>query len=198
MRILDLRPRTVRLMSHLWGRGAPVRGRCTDLPGSGHLAARWTARLADGFIARRVAALRLVEPGPTIISIGNLALGGTGKTPVVAALADELAVAGWKGAVLTRGFGSSLAGPLTVAADNVLAGDEARLMAAALAARDWPVIQARRRALGLEITWSFQTENTMDPAFCSARIFTVPPSSVASRALMTILVSTLRQRAMSV
>lgn len=150
MRILDLRPRTVRLMSHLWGRGAPVRGCCTDLPVSGHLAARWTARLADGFIARRVAARRLVEPGPTIISVGNLALGGTGKTPVVAALADALAVAGWKGAVLTRGFGSSLAGPLTVAADNVLAGDEARVMAAALAARDWPVVQARQRERGLD------------------------------------------------
>ncbi len=150
MRILDLRPRTVRLMSNLWGSGTSVRGQYADKPGSVHLAARLTARVADGFIARRVSARRLDGAGPAIVSIGNLALGGTGKTPVVAALADDLAAAGCKGAVLTRGFGSPLAGPLTVDPDNDLAGDEARLIAAVLAARGWPVIQARHRVRGLE------------------------------------------------
>ncbi len=150
MRILDLRPRTVRLMSNLWGSGTTVRGQYTDKPGSAHLAARLTARVADGFIARRVAARRLDGSGPAIVSIGNLALGGTGKTPVVVALADALAAAGWKGAVLTRGFGSPLAGPLTVDPDNELAGDEARLIATVLTARGWPVIQARRRVWGLK------------------------------------------------
>ena len=150
MRILDLRPRTVRFMSYLWGRGPSVRGPLARREEPLHPAVRCVAKVADGFIARRVAARRPPESCPAIISIGNLALGGTGKTPVVAALAKDLAAVGRKGAVLTRGFGSSLAGPLTVAADNVLAGDEARVMAAALSSRGWPVIQARHRARGLE------------------------------------------------
>jgi len=150
MRVLDKRPRTVRFMSNLWGRGPSVRGFMAKKPESTHLAARFTAKVADGLIARRVAARNLSEACPALVSIGNLALGGTGKTPVVAALADDLASAGWKGAVLTRGFGSPLTGPLTVDPDNDLAGDEARLIAATLVARGWPVIQARRRKKGLD------------------------------------------------
>ncbi|MCK9995403.1 MAG: tetraacyldisaccharide 4'-kinase [Candidatus Krumholzibacteria bacterium] len=150
MRILDFRPMTVRLMSNLWGSGTSFRGHYADKPGSNHLAARLAARITEGFIARRVAARSLDRSGPAIVSIGNLALGGTGKTPVVAALAGDLAAAGWKGGVLTRGFGSPLAGPLTVDPDNDLAGDEARLIATVLASRGWPVIQARRRERGLQ------------------------------------------------
>ncbi len=150
MRILDLRPRTVRIMSNLWSRGTSVRGLQADHSGSPHMAARLTAKVTDGLIARRVAARNLGESGPALVSIGNLALGGTGKTPVVAALADDLASSGLKGAVLTRGFGSPLAGPLTVDPDNDLAGDEARLIATILAGRGWPVIQARRRVRGLD------------------------------------------------
>jgi tetraacyldisaccharide 4'-kinase len=82
--------------------------------------------------------------------VGNLALGGTGKTPVVINLAGGLASLGYRGAVLTRGFGSRLAGPLNVGPDNSLAGDEARLMAASLASCEWPVIQAKRRDQGME------------------------------------------------
>jgi len=151
MRVLDLRPRTLRLMSSLWGRSSGVRGHVAHKPGPPNLAARCAAKLADGFMGRRVSARRFGKGGPAIISIGNLALGGTGKTPVVAALATDLAASGLKGAVLTRGFGSPLAGPLAVDSGNVLAGDEARLMAAALAAHHWPVIQARRRTRGLEL-----------------------------------------------
>ena len=150
MRILEMRPRTVRLMSYMWGRGSSSRGLLSRRPEPLPPAARCAAAVADGFIARRVAARRPPDPYPAIISIGNLALGGTGKTPVVAALAEALAADGWKGAVLTRGFGSPLAGPLVVEPDNVQAGDEARVMAAALAARGWPVIQARHRARGLD------------------------------------------------
>jgi len=150
MRIFDLRPGTVRFMSRLWGRGTSVRGQQEANPAAPHLAARLTAKVADGLTARRVAARSLGASGPAIVSIGNLALGGTGKTPVVAALADDLAASGLKGAVLTRGFGSPLAGPLTVDPGNDLAGDEARLIASVLADRGWPVIQARRRVKGLD------------------------------------------------
>jgi tetraacyldisaccharide 4'-kinase len=118
-------------------------------PGPGGLPAKWAARLADRIVSRRVAARESSPDGPFVVSVGNLALGGTGKTPVVISLARGLAKAGLTGAVLTRGYGSRLKGPLAVLPDNQLAGDEARLMAAALADRDWLVIQAQERWRGL-------------------------------------------------
>ena len=98
----------------------------------------------------RLAAHRPVPVAPpVVVSIGNLALGGTGKTPVTAQLALDLAATGYRGAVLTRGFGSPLRGPLVVAAQNSDAGDEARLLAGVLAPCGWPVVQARHRPRGL-------------------------------------------------
>lgn len=151
MRILDLRPSGIRFISSLWSQGKKVRGLMTDDPGPGNPAVRMAGRMADDLMVRRVAARRELEGGPFLVSVGNLALGGTGKTPVVIALGSALAKEGLKGAILTRGFGSRLAGPLTVSSENDLAGDEARLMSAALGGFGWPVIQAKRRQQGLEL-----------------------------------------------
>jgi tetraacyldisaccharide 4'-kinase len=43
--------------------------------------------------------------GLRVVSVGNLALGGTGKTPLAAWAARTLAAAGWSPAVLSRGCG---------------------------------------------------------------------------------------------
>ena len=43
-----------------------------------------------------------------VMSVGNLSLGGSGKTPVVMALAEHLSSKGYKVVVLSRGYGSSL------------------------------------------------------------------------------------------
>jgi tetraacyldisaccharide 4'-kinase len=40
-----------------------------------------------------------------VISIGNITAGGTGKTPVVLYLAENLRAAGWTPGILTRGYG---------------------------------------------------------------------------------------------
>ncbi len=51
-----------------------------------------------------------IEPGRLrwpVISVGNLSVGGTGKTPMVLLLADALAKLGWTVDVLTRGYGRS-------------------------------------------------------------------------------------------
>jgi tetraacyldisaccharide 4'-kinase len=45
---------------------------------------------------------RLARP---VISVGNLSMGGTGKTPVVAAIAQHLVDAGERPAILSRGYG---------------------------------------------------------------------------------------------
>lgn len=76
--------------------------------------------------------LRLPLP---LLSIGNITLGGTGKTPLVIALAREFSRRGLRPAVLTRGYGSGRRGPLLVRGDQPVAavGDEALELAHALA-----------------------------------------------------------------
>jgi tetraacyldisaccharide 4'-kinase len=50
-----------------------------------------------------------------VISVGNLTVGGTGKTPVVLAIAEHLAAEGKHAAILTRGYrGTSGSGPTGV------------------------------------------------------------------------------------
>ena len=95
---------------------------------------------------RRIAGARPLDPGVPVICVGNLTLGGSGKTPVVRAIVRRLAVQGRSPHVLTRGYGGRLKGPLRVdlathsAAD---VGDEALMLA-----KDAPVWVARDRAAG--------------------------------------------------
>ena len=61
------------------------------------------ARLRRSWYERRPASrARLPRP---VISVGNIAVGGSGKTPVVAALADVLTRLGHRPAILSRGYG---------------------------------------------------------------------------------------------
>jgi tetraacyldisaccharide 4'-kinase len=98
--------------------------------------------------AWRIARGRPSDPGVPVICVGNLTVGGSGKTPVVRALARRLADAGVGVAVLTRGYGGRLAGPVRVdlaihEARDV--GDEAMMMAS-----DATVWIARDRAAGAQ------------------------------------------------
>ena len=76
---------------------------------------------------------RLARP---VISVGNLTVGGTGKTPLVACIAKVLQHHGWKPSILTRGYGrTSKAGMIVVApgvgrrANAQETGDEPALLA---------------------------------------------------------------------
>ncbi|QDV65870.1 tetraacyldisaccharide 4'-kinase [Crateriforma conspicua] len=47
----------------------------------------------------------VIDCGVPVISVGNLTTGGTGKTPIVAALARQIRDAGYRVALVSRGYG---------------------------------------------------------------------------------------------
>jgi len=76
---------------------------------------------------------RLPQP---VVSIGNITVGGTGKTPITAFIARLLINQGYRVAVLSRGYGGSLEGQCVVVSDGVTVmlgphecGDEPYLLA---------------------------------------------------------------------
>lgn len=81
-------------------------------------------------------------PVPVIV-VGNLTVGGTGKTPLVLALAEALRARGFHPGIVSRGFGRAGSDPALVHADDLAqeTGDESLLMAR----RGWPVAVAARR-----------------------------------------------------
>lgn len=78
-------------------------------------------------------AIRLPVP---VIVVGNITTGGTGKTPLVIALIQELRARGFRPGVVSRGYGGSARVPQVVAADADPAqvGDEPAVIARATGA----------------------------------------------------------------
>jgi tetraacyldisaccharide 4'-kinase len=95
--------------------------------------------------ARRALARAYLPPVP-VVCVGNLVVGGAGKTPVTIALARWFAARGLVAHVVTRGYGGRLCGPCRIdplVHDAGAVGDEALLLAAT--APSWV---ARSRAAG--------------------------------------------------
>jgi tetraacyldisaccharide 4'-kinase len=96
--------------------------------------------------ARRIARAAPFDPGVAVICVGNLTVGGAGKTPVVRTLAARLTARGRAVHLLSRGYGGRLEGPVRVDPTHHTAadvGDEPLMLA-----RDYPVWVARDRAAG--------------------------------------------------
>ncbi len=84
-----------------------------------------------------------------ILVVGNLTVGGSGKTPLVIELARGLRARGWRPGVVSRGYGGISKGPTTVTAatDPFLVGDEPVLIAREAQV---PVVVARKRAKAVD------------------------------------------------
>ena len=109
---------------------------------------QWTERTPWQFILRPVSwlfgalvALRRIAyrrdwfsseklPLPVIV-VGNITIGGSGKTPLVIALVEQLRAAGYLPGVISRGYGGTERGPFEVGplSDPVDVGDEPVLIA---------------------------------------------------------------------
>jgi len=132
----------------------PSAGSGTVPPAALHLAAALhglATRARNGAYDRGIFAARHL-PVPCI-SVGNLSVGGTGKTPLVVWLIDELTARGERPAVVSRGYGGSARGPVRVTTAGGCEaarrfGDEPALLAAHYP--EVPVVVGRdRHAAGL-------------------------------------------------
>ena len=95
--------------------------------------------------AYRAGILRTVRLSVPVVVIGNITVGGTGKTPLVAALAAALAERGFRPGIVSRGYGrdDENGAPIAVGPDDdpSRVGDEPLL----LARGGFPVVVARDR-----------------------------------------------------
>ncbi|MFE9083016.1 tetraacyldisaccharide 4'-kinase [Brevundimonas sp. NPDC003935] len=99
-----------------------------------------------GVTAHRIARTTPVDPGAPVISIGNLTVGGSGKTPIAREVLRLLHAEGIKAAALSRGYGGTLEGPVQVdlaAHTAAEVGDEPLMLAG-----DAPAWIARDRVAG--------------------------------------------------
>jgi len=88
--------------------------------------------LAGGTVKRWLNSMRQSRLATPVISIGGLAVGGTGKTPLVLWLAERLKERGHQPAILTRGYRRRIAESHTIIAPGERApaertGDEAQI-----------------------------------------------------------------------
>lgn len=154
------------------GRTAALRAglRLLSLPYWGGVAVR--NRLYD------LGLLRQAKLPCPVISVGNLTVGGAGKTPTVILLANLLRKKGRRPAVLSRGYGGRAAAPVSIVSDEnrVLmewseAGDEPVLIARAVPGV--PVLTgAERRLTGRAAVEQFSADILiLDDAFQHRQLF---------------------------
>ena len=113
--------------------------------------------LYDGIIRLRnrmydLGLFKTKKLGCKVISVGNITVGGTGKTPMVIMLANLLKERGYRPAVLSRGYGGKNKHPINVISDgnNILmdasvAGDEPTFIAKSV--NRVPVVTGAKRCL---------------------------------------------------
>ena len=117
-------------------------------PGAAAALLRPAAALYGAVAARRLGRAG-ASVGAPVICVGNVTVGGSGKTPTALALGAMLAAAGRKPGFLLRGYGGRLPGPVLVDPDRhdaAAVGDEALLLARAA-----PTVVSRDRPAGARL-----------------------------------------------
>ncbi|MHB1014237.1 MAG: tetraacyldisaccharide 4'-kinase [Desulfurivibrionaceae bacterium] len=103
------------------------------------------------FLYRKNIFLKSQQLSVPVISIGNLTLGGTGKTPMVRYVIRMLLDRGFRPAIVSRGYGGKASAEVNIVADGTrilllpdMAGDEPFMLAEALPGV--PVLTGPKRA----------------------------------------------------
>jgi len=139
-----------RLSAHLWRRRESFLGALWLSP---LIPLAWLYALGARLhrMAYRVGLLRAVHLPVRVVSVGNLSVGGSGKTPLAAWLARELHARGVKVALLSRGVGGRRSDQVNVVSDGSRiwlgpsdVGDEPVLLAQEVPGV--PVLAGRNRA----------------------------------------------------
>lgn len=112
-----------------------------------------------------------IKVAPLVVSVGNIEVGGTGKTPFTIALASALKAHGHTIAIVTRGYKGSLIGPVQVRPTHTAqeVGDEPKLMARLTGL---PVIKSPDRVAGADYAYRHLGARVvvLDDAFQHRRI----------------------------
>ncbi|APR34711.1 tetraacyldisaccharide 4'-kinase [Paraburkholderia sp. SOS3] len=120
-----LRARIESYIAREWQRRGPFAWALSPLAcGFGAIAAARRGAFAAGWLER-------VRIGVPVVVVGNVTVGGTGKTPTVIALVEALRAAGFTPGVVSRGYGARVRTPtaVTPASPASQAGDEPLLIA---------------------------------------------------------------------
>lgn len=114
-----------RALPRLWARRGPLA--CLLWPLSLVFAALSGVRRA----LYRAGVLRVHRLPVPVVVVGNISVGGSGKTPVVIHLCERLRALGFRPGVVSRGYGAGVAGVREVSADSTAqeVGDEPLLIA---------------------------------------------------------------------
>ena len=117
------------------------------------LASRRKTQLQAALVNKASAAQQL-----PVIVVGNITVGGTGKTPLVIALVKFLQAQGYSPGVISRGYGGKADYPYQVTAQSsaAICGDEPLLIATSC---DCPVVISPKR---IEAAAFLQTHNSVD------------------------------------
>ncbi len=116
-------------------------------------------------LAFRLGIFRTYRLPVTVISVGNITLGGTGKSPTTVNIASVIRSKGRRPAIVSRGYGRTNEKSVAVVSDGVsgsvlgpdLAGDEPAMMAARLP--DVPVVVGSDRyRAGMQVVERFHPD----------------------------------------
>lgn len=120
------------------------------------------------YVDQRVKSRRPYYPGVPLISVGNITVGGTGKTPLVALLSCHYAREGNKVAIISKGYGGRKKAPHRVLHNDTadIVGDEPLMLAKHVAGESVDVwVGSNRKELAIRAEQAGATLLILDDGF---------------------------------
>jgi len=133
------------LLADIWKAAVRRRGFAGNLLYLTLLPISWGYALALRVSMARRRRLPRFTAGIPVVLIGNITVGGTGKTPLATGIAGRLAFDGWKPAVISRGYGGRRR------SDPARVSEGGTILLGPFEAGDEPVMMARNLGPGADV-----------------------------------------------